>query len=227
MGDTETQRNRKKEKCRMAIRFAIRGFSLSTPPQKKGVEWMFFRAVAVSSPRRGGRFVAHRVSGGYAGARINQPRSGAKLRGRGGLLSPLSGLNGLRSGVPTAYAVGYKSAAPYGAKKQQGQREGAATDPRNTFSTLLFCGALFSPSDSLSLCVSVSHFCPEKTQWHVRPESMASRQSVQQLTCQSGLPILPNPRVNNSEQFSGHLEKSGHGQPRTYENASGKNPEFL
>ncbi len=48
-----------------------------------------------------------------------------------------------------------------------------------------------------------------------------------QIPCQSGLPILPNPRENNSQLFSTPLSKPGHGQPRTYGNASGKNPEFL
>ena len=44
-----------------------------------GAEKTPYWAVAVSSPRRGGRFVAHRVSGGYHDEWIGQPRSGATL----------------------------------------------------------------------------------------------------------------------------------------------------
>jgi tetratricopeptide (TPR) repeat protein len=46
--------------------------------------------------------------------------------------------------VPTAYAVGYKSSAPFGARKQQRNSEEAATTPKKVSSTPNFWDAVFS-----------------------------------------------------------------------------------
>ena len=48
-----------------------------------------------------------------------------------------------------------------------------------------------------------------------------------QTACQSGLPILPNPRENNSGQFSGHSKKSGCCPTRTYGKTREKISEFF
>jgi hypothetical protein len=65
----------------------------------KGERRCFSGLLPFLRPGWGGRFVAHRVSGGYPDQRIGQPRSGATLRA-GGLLSPLPGLDPLAAAVP-------------------------------------------------------------------------------------------------------------------------------
>ena len=75
-------------------------------------------------PGWGQRFVAHRVSGGSHFALTAKPRGDRrcveKTRRRSceGFCRPYRGLSAFVQ-IPTAYAVGYKSAAPSGAKKLQ------------------------------------------------------------------------------------------------------------
>ena len=79
--------------------------------------------LVVSSSRRGGRSVAHRVSGGYRPQNPTSPGRGDRSKFAFGAtffrqaadLSPLAGLDGEYETRPTAHAVGYRSLAPSGA----------------------------------------------------------------------------------------------------------------